>query len=178
MAAVARLETGEAMGLLRRIVRHLWFPHVRARRAFPAMALQAIERAIGEAEAKHEGEIRFVLEAGLPVAWIAEGVRPNARAIDIFAQYRVWDTEHNSGVLIYLCFADRAVEIVADRGIHARSGTQAWERICRAMEAEFRQGRFEAGAVAGVQAIAAELAQHFPGTGAKQNELPDRPVVL
>ncbi len=166
------------MGVLKRMFRHLWFPHLRARRAFPAAALAAIERAIGEAEATHEGEIRLALEATLPLGLIVQGVTPKARAIEAFSRLRVWDTEHNSGVLIYLCFADRAVEIVADRGIHAHSGTQAWERICRAMEGEFRQRRFESGAVAGIRAIAEELAQHFPAMGAKVNELPNRPVVM
>jgi len=166
------------MGMVKRFLRHLGFPHLWARRAFPAAALDAIERAIAEAEASHEGEIRFAVEASLPLHLILAGVTPKARAIEVFSQLRVWDTEHNSGVLIYLSFADRAVEIVADRGIHARSGTQAWERICRAMEAEFRQGRFEAGAIAAIRAIAEELAQHFPGTGAKANELPNRPVVF
>jgi uncharacterized membrane protein len=166
------------MRMLRRIWRHLWIPHLRARRTFPPRALKAIETAIGEAEAKHEGEVRFVLEAALPMALLAHKVTPRARAIDIFSQLRIWDTEHNSGVLIYLSFADRAVEIVADRGINARSGKAAWERICRMMEQEFRQGRFEDGAVAGIRAVAEELAQHFPSQGEKRNELPDKPVMM
>ena len=166
------------MNRLGRIFKHSFFPHLRVRRAFPPSALHAIETAIGEAEAHHEGELRFCLEAALPIELLMRRVTPRARAIDVFSLLRVWDTEHNSGVLIYLSFSDRAVEIVADRGIHAKSGTPVWERICRTMEKEFRQGRFEAGAVAGVRAIAEELAQHFPGSGAKVNELPNRPVVL
>ena len=166
------------MGLLRRLFRHWWFPRLRARRAFPSGALKAIEAAIGDAEAHHEGEVRFVLEAALPVALLGHRVSPRARAIEVFSQLRIWDTEHNNGVLIYLSFADRSVEIVADRGINARSGKAAWERICRMMEKEFRQGLFEAGAVAGVRAIADELAQHFPGRGEKRNELPNKPVMM
>ncbi len=166
------------MKLLRRIVKHLTIPRLRARRAFPPRALSAIEAAIGEAEAHHDGEVRFVLETALPMPLLLQRVTPRARAIDVFSRLRIWDTEHNNGVLIYLSFSDRAVEIVADRGIHAKSGTPAWERICRMMEKEFRQGQFEAGAVAGVRAIAEELSQHFPGSGKKTNELPDKPVVL
>ncbi len=166
------------MSMLRRILRHLWFPHLRARQTFPAGTLNAIERAIGEAEAGHDGEVRFAIEAALPLGAVLQGLAPALRALAVFSELRVWDTEHNNGVLIYLLYADRAVEIVADRGIHARSGTQAWERICRTMEEEFRAGRFEAGAVAGVRAIAGELARHFPGRGAKRNELPDKPVML
>ena len=91
---------------------------------------------------------------------------------------RIWDTEHNNGVLIYLLLADRDVEIVADRGIDAHIGADGWEAICRAMEAEFRQGRFEAGVIFGIRAIGAHLAKHFPGDGNDANELPDTPAVL
>jgi uncharacterized membrane protein len=74
--------------------------------------------------------------------------------------------------------ADRDVEIVADRGIHGKCGPDAWEDVCRGMEQQFRAGRFEAGALAGVRAVGAHLARHFPASGVQANELPDRPVVL
>ncbi len=96
----------------------------------------------------------------------------------MFSQLRIWDTEHNNGVLIYLLLADRDVEIVADRGVHAKVGAQNWEDICRAMEAEFRAGHFEQGAVAGIEAVARQLALHFPRDGDLGNELPDAPVVM
>ena len=91
---------------------------------------------------------------------------------------RIWDTEHNNGVLIYLLLADRKVEIVADRGIDASVGSAGWEKICRDMEAEFAAGRFEQGALAGIAAVSRELARHFPHDGTTRNELPDAPVVL
>ena len=92
---------------------------------------------------------------------------------------RVWDTEENCGVLVYLLLADRDVEIVADRGIHARVGDSAWEEICRDMEAAFRERRFEAGVAAGIARINVLLGEHFPRDGAAgANELPDRPVLI
>jgi uncharacterized membrane protein len=91
---------------------------------------------------------------------------------------RVWDTEHNNGVLIYLLLADRDVEIVADRGIHLRLGKGVWEAICRDMEAAFSKGDFEAGVLAGIHAVGEHLSRHFPSRSGKQNEMPDSPVLL
>jgi uncharacterized membrane protein len=90
----------------------------------------------------------------------------------------MWDTAHNNGVLIYLLLADRDVEILADRGIDAKVGTAEWENICRAMEAEFGKGNFEAGVLKGIEAVSRHLARHFPKRGAGSNELPDAPVVM
>ena len=90
---------------------------------------------------------------------------------------RVWDTEHNNGLLIYLLLADRAVEIVADRGIHSKVGSREWESICRKMETAFKQGNYEGGVVGGIQAVAQHLMKHFPASAAGRNELPDKPIV-
>ena len=115
------------------------------------------------------------MEAALDVGPLLRGQSPRERAIEVFSQLRVWDTEHNNGVLIYLLLADRDVEIVADRGIHAKTGTQ-WEEICRAMEAELKQGNYEKAVTDGVSAVARHLVRHFPR--GRVNELPDKPVVL
>ena len=97
---------------------------------------------------------------------------------ELFAQLHVWDTEHNNGLLIYLLLADRAVEIVADRGIHAKVGTDEWTKIWRQMEAAFKQSDYEAGVLAGVQTVTEHLVKHFPASGPRRNELPNKPVVL
>ena len=103
---------------------------------------------------------------------------PRERALEVFGLLRVWDTEQNAGVLIYLLLADRDVEIVADRGIDRAVNDAAWQAICTRMETSFREGRFAEGVVTGVVEISALLAQHFPRTGTGANEIPDRPVVL
>ena len=100
------------------------------------------------------------------------------RALDIFSQLRIWDTAHNNGVLIYLLLADRKVEIVADRGIDAKVGSPGWQKICAAMETDFKAGNFEAGAIRGIGAVSKQLAAHFPKAGVGPNELPDSPVVM
>jgi uncharacterized membrane protein len=96
----------------------------------------------------------------------------------VFSDLRVWDTEHNNGVLIYFLLADQDFEIVADRGIHSRVGAQGWEAICRQMEVLIGAGQFQHAVLAGVAAIGEHLRQHFPAQGGDVNELPDRPVVL
>ncbi|MGH8679926.1 MAG: TPM domain-containing protein [Burkholderiales bacterium] len=161
-----------------RFLRHLLMDSWSVRRAFPRRAMEAIERAIVEQERRHEGELRFAVEAALPLTDFARGVSAHERAIDVFGRLRVWDTEQNCGVLIYLLLADKRVEIVADRGIHHRVGAAAWEAICGAMQREFAAGRFEHGAIVGVQAISDLLATHYPPRGENPDELANRPVVV
>ncbi len=162
----------------KRIARHLTFAPRSLRRRFPETTLQAIAKAIRECEDHHDGEIRFALEGALPLAALKSGQSARQRAIEVFSELRVWDTEHNNGVLLYLQLADRKVEIVADRGVNRRAGSAAWETICRDMETLFRQNRFEEGVISGIRAIGACLAEHYPSQGEKTNELPDQPVVL
>lgn len=162
----------------KRIARHLVMTHWKVRRAFPGEALSAIDRAIKASEAAHVGEIRFAVEGALDIAPLFRGQTARERAIDVFSMLRIWDTERNNGVLIYLLLADRDVEIVADRGIHAKVGAKGWETICRAMETAFRQGDFKEGVIEGIEAVTRHLVEHFPASGDDRNELPDKPVVL
>jgi len=159
-----------------RVVKHLSTGSASVRRAFPR--LDAIEEAIRLTETWHDGQIRFAVEASLELAPLLAGQTARQRAIEVFSSLRVWDTEHNNGVLIYLLLADRDVEIVADRGIHLRLGVEVWESICLQMEAAFRAGQFEAGVVIGITAVGEHLMAHFPARSEKKNELPDAPVVL
>ena len=163
---------------LKRILRHLTMTQAQVNRAFPHRALKAIEQAIKASETTHTGEVRFVVEGALDGAPLFSGQTPRQRALALFSQLQIWDTEHNTGVLIYLLLADRAVEIVADRGIHAKAGTHAWVAICREMEAAFKAAKFEGGAVSGVQAVMRQLVDHCPAGGGNANELPDKPLVI
>lgn len=161
-----------------RVLRHLWTPRWSARRAFPPTSVQAIEAAIRRSEATHAGQICFAVESALEVAPLLSDVSARTRALDVFAQLRVWDTERNNGVLIYLLLADHDVEVLADRGIHRLVGDAEWERICRAMEDAFRAGRFERGVIDGIEAISAHLVRHYPRGGDANNEVTDQPVLL
>ena len=163
---------------IQRIVRHLTMTHWQVNRIFTGNILHTIEQAITHSEAAHLGEIRFVVEGALDGMPLFTGQSARARAIDVFSQLRMWDTQYNNGVLIYLLYADRDVEIIADRGIHSKVHAREWAKICHQMETAFSQGDYEAGVVNGIQAVTASLTEHFPSAGASRNELPDKPVLL
>lgn len=165
------------MGIAR-IGKHLLANRSRVNRAFPKSSLDAIEQAIKASEATHAGQIRFVVEGALDGRPLFRDQSARERALDLFARLRIWDTAHNSGVLIYVLLADRNVEIIADRGVDAAVGHAVWQQICSAMEIEFGKGRFEQGVIAGIQAVTRHLVTHFPKGGDGRNELPDRPLVL
>ncbi len=161
-----------------RLFRHLMSPHWRVRRSFAPAALRRIEQAIALSETRHGGQIRFAVEHALDTGSLLRGLSARERAVDVFSALKVWDTEHNNGVLIYLLLADRDVEIIADRGIHGRVSGQGWEAICREMESAFREGHFEQGVLSGIGRVSALLEIQYPGGQRGPNELPDRPVVL
>jgi uncharacterized membrane protein len=163
---------------IKRIGKHLLAHHWQARRIFTPRVLAAIEQAIKAGEATHSGQVRFVVEGALDGAPLFRDQPARERALDLFAQLRIWDTAHNNGVLIYLLLADRKVEIVADRGIDAKVGAAGWQKICTQMETDFKAGNFEAGVIRGIEAVSRQLAVYFPKHGAGKNELPDAPVVM
>ena len=168
-----------ATGKPLRLGRHFVTDHHSARRKFSAQALKRIEEAIAAGERLHAGQVRFVVEGSLPLSQVLRGLTPRERALELFGRLGVWDTEHNSGVLVYVLLADKGVEIVADRGISGKISQETWQVICRTMETAFRDGHFEEGTIAGINAISELLAAHFPRSGdAGPNELPDQPVVL
>lgn len=162
----------------KRWLKHLFMPPRAWRRAFPQATLDAIEAAIGASEATHGGEIRFAIENSLPASLVWRGMSGRERAIEMFSNLHVWDTADNSGVLIYLLLADHDIEIVADRGIATRVDAVAWETVAQTMEAAFRQGDFERGALAGIEQVGALLASYFPPSGHNPDELANRPVIL
>ncbi|MFT4249420.1 MAG: TPM domain-containing protein [Pseudomonas sp.] len=161
-----------------RLLKHLFARS--ARRLFPSARLDAIAAAIATCEQAHRGEIMFAVESGLALTALLRGLAPRARAEQVFAQLRTWDTEANNGVLIYLLLADRAIEIVADRGLRGKVTEAQWREVCRRMEDGLRAGAAEAAVIHGIQAVSELLAEHFPrGQGEQdQDELPNRPQVL
>jgi uncharacterized membrane protein len=163
---------------LGRILRHLASMPRAVHRAFPPTAMAAIEEAIKEGETKHRGEVRFAAEAALESGGLFAGQSARERAIDVFSLLRVWDTEENNGVLIYLLLADHDVEIIADRGINAKVSASEWEKICHHMEAAFVRGDFRQGVLGGIAEISALLARYYPSSVGGRNELPDKPVIL
>jgi uncharacterized membrane protein YgcG len=163
---------------LKRLFKHLWTIRYHLNAAFPSSALAEIEAKITESETQHSGEIRFAVETSLDGSALLRDQSPRERAVELFSNLRVWDTEENCGLLIYVLLADRAVEIVADRGIHVKVGELEWNRICREMESEFSRGNYQEGLLAGIEQMTLHLKTHFPVQMNDRDELPNQPVQL
>ena len=161
-----------------RLLRHLFAPS--ARGLFPEDRLQRITSAVAEGESRHRGEICFAVEPALPALQVLRGMQARDRAHGVFAQLRVWDTQANNGVLVYLLLADQRIEIVADRGLIGLVSDEQWRGVCLLMEERLQAGEPEAAAVRGVAAVSDLLAEHFPRAAgdADENELPDLPRML
>jgi uncharacterized membrane protein len=164
---------------LLRLLKHRRLDETDAQRLLGDGALQRIEARVAASEARHSGEIRVCVEAGLPLSYLRRAAPVRERAVMMFGKLRVWDTEHNNGVLIYLLLAEHAIEIVADRGVARHADAAQWQGIAATMAAAFKSGQFEAGLNLAIDAVDALLATHFalaPGE-ANPNELPDAPYV-
>jgi uncharacterized membrane protein len=164
------------MPSLARILKHRWLDETDSARALNEAALARLEAQVAASETRHSGEIRLCVEAGLPLSYLWRDATPRQRAVTMFGKLRVWDTEHNNGVLIYLLLAEHAIEIVADRGLTRHVSQVQWDAILAGMRDAFRAGQYEAGLSQAIAAVDALLLQHFPlAEGqANPNELPDR----
>jgi uncharacterized membrane protein len=165
-------------GRVKRSLRHLLSTRTEAARVFPPATLEAIAEAITAGEQTHRGEVRLVVEKSLPLSAVWGGIGNRQRALALFADYGIWDTEDNCGVLIYVNLADRKVDIVADRGINRRIDPATWQAICNTMTAGFAHGRFHDATLEAIGQVNALLRQHFPSNGMRPNELPDKPLML
>ncbi len=164
--------------IVRRVLRHVFYPRWRLRATFADATLDRIEAAVRDCERRHSGELRFVIEGGLDGVAVARGLTPRARALELFSQLRVWDTAANNGVLVYVQVVDRDIEIVADRGFNGKVAQDAWDAVCRRMEEAFHAGRYEAGVLEAIAAVGSLLARHYPPAAHDADELPNRPVML
>ncbi|MCB1918004.1 MAG: TPM domain-containing protein [Rhodocyclaceae bacterium] len=166
------------VGKWRRIIRHLLTPDWLARRHFTGEVLDRIEAAIVDSERRHRGEIRFAVESEIELSALLQDVSPHQRAVEAFGHLGVWDTEENSGVLVFVQLVDRRVEIVVDRGVAQVTDASTWREICAAMEAAFAGERYLAGSLDAIERVGKVLEQHFPAYPRNPNELPDRPALI
>jgi uncharacterized membrane protein len=167
------------MARMQRMLINLFGGWFQLRRRFPAALLDEMAAATAAGERSHLGEVRFAIESRLAPLAVLEGLDSHARARQVFAQLRVWDTECNSGVLFYVLMAEHRIEIVADRGIAAKVAASEWNDICTRMQERFALGQWRDGSLEGIAAANALLARHFPSDGRTNlDELPDRPVLL
>ena len=162
-----------------RMLKHRVLDEGDVRRALGKDALERLRSRVAASERGHSGEIRLCIEAGLPLSYLWRNAAPRERAVTMFGKLRVWDTEQNNGVLIYLLLAEHAIEIVADRGLARRVPDDHWHKLVADMSAAFKAGRFEDGLNQAIDAVHELLVQHFrlAEGAADRNELPDEPVV-
>ena len=163
-----------------RLLKHRWLDESDSQRALPADLLDRLTATVSASEKRHSGEIRICVESGLPSSYISRGLTARDRAVMMFSKLRVWDTEQNNGVLIYLLLAEHAIELVADRGINRYVSADEWTAMVAHLSEALRAGRYEDGLTLALEEVSAGLVRHFalaPGQ-ADSNELPDAPVVM
>ena len=191
LAVVAPRGIGEHMfDKLKTILKHLWLDSSDAQRAIPLDLLQRLAKRVAASEGRHTGQIRIYVEAALPMSYLWRLGRHGAvncsikelirqRAVMLFGKLRIWDTEHNNGVLIYLLLAEHAIEIVADRGVNRQVTTQQWQAITENMANAFKSAQFEDGLTQAIGEVTSLLVAHFPSAGNVQsaNELADEPIL-
>ena len=161
-----------------RLIKHLLLPDWLVQLRFKARNRQQIESAIVSSEKAHDGEIRFAVEASLSLKDLWAGRTARDRALDVFSQLRMWDTEHNNGVLIYFLLADHDFEIIADRGMNAKVTVSEWQVIAQTMEQHCRNGDLTGAVLVGIEAVTALQMRHFPYTGTTADELSNEPVIV
>lgn len=163
---------------IQRLFKHLFFPDWKLMKIFPTTSRKSIEDAIAKSEQQHSGELRFVVEASLDIKSLLHNKTARARALEVFSELKIWDTENNNGILIYLLLAEKSVEIIADRGIAKKVTTSEWGTICHAMEVSFAKNEYLSGALTAIKSISQLLHKHFPEIDKEKNELPDNLVFL
>ena len=177
---------------LRTLLRHRWLDESDAHHAIPPDLVERLMQRVAASESRHSGQIRICVEAGLPFSYLWRHVRRGVplrqvirqRAVTMFGKLRVWDTERNNGVLVYLLLADHAIELVADRGLNAFVTPADWQAMVQHMGQAFREHRFEDGLTQALEEVSAVLVAYFPRDAVEAvahgpgNELPDAPVLV
>lgn len=165
-----------------RLFRHRWMDRSDSLRAVPDDMAERLASRVRASEARHTGEVRLLIEASLPNSYVLRvtgdaqlrGVVRD-RALAWFGRLRLWDTEHNNGVLIYLLLAEHAIEFVADRGLARQVAPDTWQAIVDRLGARLRAGAFEDGLTQALEEVSALLVAHCPAGQdlPAHNELPD-----
>ena len=166
------------MKTLPRIWRHLVTTSAGSRRAFPEAALDDIQKIIAKGETLHRAEVRLVIEPSLSIQDVLNGKTSRERALELFSQYGIWDTEENCGILIYIELADHQVEIVADRGVDRIISESEWQDVCQTMTTGFARDSYGDAVIAALEKLNALLHVRFPDDESGVNQLSDRPIML
>ena len=164
-----------------RWIRHRWLDDAAHR--LPRGIVERLAEGIRLSEQSHDAQISLHIESSLPTAYLwRDQLTPallQMRAKELFASKGVWDTEGNNGVLIYVCLAERTVELVFDRAVQHAIPPDQWKSMLSRMTQHVRTSHLEGGLVGLLGAMSALLAAHFPATdeGVLRNEISDTPTL-
>lgn len=167
-----------------RLVKNRW-AEGSLRKVIPEDVQKRLAQRVAASEVRHTAQIRICVEGGLPLSYIWKSASARDRAVTQFGKLRVWDTEHNNGVLIYLLVAEHAIEVIADRGIARTIEPKVWHEMIADMRKQFREGKYEDGLTEAIATVTVALVEQFPANDntdetrqRHSNELPDSPIVL
>ena len=145
---------------------------------FPKKVLKAIENDIQSSEEKHRAEIRVAVESNFNFSQIYHKMTTLERAINVFSNLQIWDTEENNGVLVYILLVERKIEIIADRGIYKKLGKDYWANVNQEMVTHFKKQEYKEGVLYAISQITKEMMTLFPKRGEDPDELPNSVVIL
>lgn len=158
----------------RRLFRQFSFlPFIHDKWLTPALK-ERLEYCIAHAESGHRGEICVIVENRLPIL-LAYHQDCATRAVNLFSEYRVWDTEANMGILIYVNLCEHHLQIVADRGIHHKMPHGYWEDLCQTALQDFKLNKIEEGLLWLIEVAGDLLRTHYPNSD-NHNELMNAPL--
>lgn len=164
------------VGVLKRMLLNATTGRYHVQALIPKSDRERISAAIAELEKRTSAEVRLVVEASLDMRSILRGCSARFRAEQVFSEERIWDTEHNNGVLLYLLVAERDAEIVADRGLNGRVSSNEWAAVCSGLEGDVKSLGFVPALLIAIEKLALLLEHTFPGGGGI-TELSDDVVV-
>lgn len=118
-----------------------------------------------------------VRRALTPRAFKRERVR--RRAAEQFAAKNLHLTRERTGVLLFISFAERMAELIADEGVAAHVDPKVWDEAMAALTEKLARGQLAAGVVAAIGLCGEVLAERFPADLANNpDQLPNAVVVL
>ena len=140
---------------------------MKAEEFFSKSEEEQIVAAIKAAEKNTSGEIRVHIEAS------SKGKDPLERAVQVFQELEMHQTEARNGVLFYLAYEDHAFSIFGDQGINQKVPVGFWDSTRNQMQTAFKKLAFTEGLIAGITEAGEVLKAYFPYQSDDQNELDD-----
>jgi putative membrane protein len=128
--------------------------------------------AVGAALSQWEA-LRFVI-----VPKIIKRSRAHRKAVEQFLAQNLHTTRKRTGILIYVSFAERYAELIADEGIYKKVPQADWEGVVDTLTRHIGHGNRTEGFLVAIETCGAMLAAHFPPGRGDQNELPNHLIVL